>query len=111
MNERELEIRKAREKLLQFEEETRTLSVNAEKIRNEKDFLMSELKNMQFMYDDLNMKFKDQQRLLQSVSSHTKNQAISGLNYLNNEMVQDGQHMSVPDKAAEEAQRADRIAR
>ena len=73
INERESEIRAARDKLIEYEEETRTLSINAEKLRNERDFLMVELKNLQMAYDALNVKFNDQGRLLQSVSSHSKN--------------------------------------
>lgn len=62
-------------------------------------------------YDELKVKYNDQARLLQSVCSHSKNAAIAGLNYLNNEMNVDGNQISNEARASEEAQRADRIQR
>lgn len=44
INERETEIREAREKLLQFEEDTRQMQVTAEKTRNERDYIVADLK-------------------------------------------------------------------
>ena len=40
------------------------MQVTAEKTKNERDYMFSELKQMQEMYDDLKQKFQDQSRLL-----------------------------------------------
>lgn len=111
INERETELRAARDKLLEMEEGERQTSVNQEKIKHERDYLMKELRDQQQAFNDLQVKFSDQARLLQSVCSHSKNAAISGLNYLNNEMSLDGGHLSNEARASQEAQRADRIQR
>ena len=44
INEREGELRAARDKLIEQEEENRKLSVKAEKLTSEKDFLVAEIK-------------------------------------------------------------------
>jgi chlorite dismutase len=111
INKRETELRESRDKLLDMEEEQRKMSVNQEKLKSEKDYLISEMKQQQADFNALQSKFNDQARLLQSVCSHSKNAAISGLNYLNNEMNLDGGQRSNETRASEEAQRADRIAK
>ena len=111
INARETELRTARDKLLDMEEEQRQMSVNHSKLKSEKDYLVTEMASQQKSFDELQAKFNDQARLLQSVCSHSKNAAISGLNYLNNEMSLEGGNRSNEARASEEAQRADRIAK
>ena len=83
INEREGELRAARDKLIEQEEENRTLSVGSEKLKNENTFLVTELRKLTQQYEDLKIKLNDKSRLLQSVSNHSKNQAISGLKNIN----------------------------
>jgi len=64
INERESELRAARDKLIEQEEENRTLSVGQEKLKNEKEFLLEELGKMTQLYQDLKIKFDDKSRLL-----------------------------------------------
>lgn len=110
INEREAELNAARNKLIDQEEEVRNMSVTKEKLTLERDYLVAELKTLDRTMKELKVKFDDQQRLLLSVCSHKKNPA-AGLNYLNNEMTQDGMSITNQEKAREESQRADRIAR
>lgn len=110
INERESEMLAARNKLIDQEEEMRNMSVAKEKLTLERDYLVHELKTLDQRFKDMQTKFNDQARLLASVCTHSKNPA-AGLNYLNNEMTQDGQSMTNQDKAREESMRADRIAR
>ena len=86
------------------------MSVMKEKLVLERDYLVKELQTMDRNMKDLRIKYDDQARLLSSVCTHSKNPA-AGLNYLNNEMTQDGYNITQQDKAREESQRADRIAR
>ena len=73
INEREQELNAARDKLIEQEEEVRQISVQREKLTIERDFLMSELKTANMKMQDLQTKFNDQARLLNSVVSHSKN--------------------------------------
>ena len=86
------------------------MSVAKEKLQLERDFLVKELNTMNQTMKELQIKFNDQARLLASVCTHSKNPAAS-LNYLNNEMTADGTQITHQDKARDESQRADRIAR
>lgn len=79
INERESELNAARDRLLEQEEEMRTISVTKQKLSNEKDFLMNELKEMTKRFDDLQVKYNDQARLLVSVVSHQKNPASQNM--------------------------------
>ena len=83
INEREAELNAARDKLLEQEEEMRTTSVARQKLTLERDYLMQELKTLNAKMHDLQNKYNDQSRLLQSVVSHSKNPAANtSQNYL-----------------------------
>ena len=64
INERESELRAARDEIIEREEENRILSVGVEKIKNERDFLIQELKTLQLVHQDLKVKYDDKSRLL-----------------------------------------------
>ena len=77
INEREAELNAARDKLIESEEEMRMLSVSRQKLSLERDYLMQELKTLNNKMQDLQTKYNDQARLLQSVVSHSKNPAAN----------------------------------
>ena len=108
INERESELNAARDKLIEQDEEMRQISVAKEKLNIERDFLFTELKNIQARFGELQTKYNDQARLLVSVVSHTKNPAA---NNSMNSMNQDGGHNQMEEVARDESMRADRIAR
>lgn len=75
INERESELNAARDRLIEQEEEMRTISVTKQKLSHERDFLVQELKVLTKRFEDLQAKYNDQARLLVSVVSHNKNPA------------------------------------
>ena len=71
----------ARDKLIEQEEEVRTISVTKQKLSHERDFLMNELKVMTKRFEDLQIKHNDQARLLVSVVAHNKNPASNNTSH------------------------------
>ena len=59
INERESELNAARNKLIDQEEEVRTMSVQKEKLVLERDYLVNELKNLDKAMKDLQIKYND----------------------------------------------------
>ena len=86
------------------------MSVQKEKLQLERDYLVTEYKNLDRRLQELLAKYNDQARLLASVVSHVKSPGTT-LNQLDASVSADGATLSNEEKAKEESIRNNRIAR
>jgi len=64
INDKENEVNHMRDKMMDCEEDMKSLTLTREKFRLERDYLMGELKGSEKQFKDLKQKFDDQTRLL-----------------------------------------------
>jgi hypothetical protein len=79
----------------------RVKEVQAKQLTNERDFLRTELKKLEYAFKDLQKKMEDQTRLLTNVTAHKKNPA-AGMQHAGEEALS---------RVQQDAARADRITR
>ena len=103
INQREEELSRVRAILVEAQEENKLLTVTREKIRQQNEFLAKELKSMELEFGLQKSKIAEQERLIDSlvVSHKIPNQSFSHL----------GDHDEIMQKASEEAQKNERIAK
>ena len=103
INQREEELGRVRSNLVDAQEENKQLTVSREKIRQQNEFLSKELKTMESEFEKQQRKVEEQQRLIDSlcVTQKVQNESLGP---------KDGGHGAFMNKAADEAQRNERIA-
>ena len=104
INQREEELGRVRQTLVDAQEENKSLTVTREKFRKQNEFLAKELKQMEADYEKQKTKIAEQQRLIDSlcVTQKVHNHSLHSQ--------AGGNHDAMMNKAAEEAQRNERIA-
>ena len=102
INQREEELGRVRQNLVNAQEENKQLTVTREKFRQQNEFLSNDLKEMENEFAVQKRKIEEQQRLIDSlcVTQKVQNHSLSGA----------GNHDAMMQKAAEESQRNERIA-
>jgi len=104
INQREEELGRVRELLVNAQEENKTLTVTREKMRQQNDFLGKELKTMEYDFSLQKKKIEEQERLIDSmcVSQKVANPSFSKAR-------ETGGHDAMMQQANEEAQKNERI--
>lgn len=59
INDKENEVNQMRDKMMDCEEDMKSLTLGKEKFRLERDYLMTELKNQEKQFKELKQKFDD----------------------------------------------------
>jgi Tfp pilus assembly protein PilE len=104
INQREEELGRIRLNLVNAQEENKQLTVSREKFRQQNEFLAKDLKNMENEFAVQKRKIEEQQRLIDSLQITAK---IPNQNLM---QVSGGSRDVMMQKAAEEAQKNERIA-